>query len=697
MEKKRMIREKGNVPPKEERRSPRFVGATEGLGIFDCANHRLDASVFNESRRKLLDYANINFDRAGDIVEFEKRHKIREPPMPRIIEAERTVEAEKAVEAGKTKKATAPPKASGRSLRNNQKQQEEVEADEEEEEEEENDTPEEIVRLNRINFARYEKQILRHDEECSKAQYNEHKLYGVIMGQLTPAMIHKLKEDDRYNIYHEQRDALKLWLEVKRLSLEDRAPPGANIFKRIEDARRIFNGIRQGFHESIGEFYDRFVTEVSAAELCGVKFGSQAIISEEDGDDFEEYRERELAMIFINKVDKKRYGNILDEWSNRAGDGEDIYPTSVTEALRRFSYRQESAPRSFGHHVAFTTQSESKPVFKCFFCEQPGHKKSDCPKLKEAYQMFEKKKKNEKQHSINTTQSNNNDKVEHSKQPKNNDSVERYGFVTVIDNVSAVFATINNKENQDFDILADNQANVSIFNNSIFLNNIRDISPIIIRGIGGGLRVTQIGQFEDFGEVYYHPDAPANVLCFNDLRKKYKVDYDQYNDCFLVNTGKTVITFSQKNKLYVFNPKEQCFVTTVSEMKQYYSKTELDRAEKAHKLFIRLGRPSLSSYQEMIKNNKILNCPVTTKDIENWINIEGKDLGTVKGRTTREKPKRVEPLTKINPYNHNNITLYMDVFFVEGVTFLISISNTHKSRYSKKKKFFLLNNFRKLN
>ena len=43
----------------------------------------------------------------------------------------------------------------------------------------------------------------------------------------------------------------------------------------------------------------------------------------------------------------------------------------------------------------------------------------------------------------------------------------------------------------------------------------------------------------------------------------------------------------------------------------------------------------------MIKNNMLLNCPVTVEDIDNCADIFGPDIHVLKGRTVRKQPIQV--------------------------------------------------------
>jgi hypothetical protein len=74
-------------------------------------------------------------------------------------------------------------------------------------------------------------------------------------------------------------------------------------------------------------------------------------------------RDQQLAIIFLNKLDKKKYGAMLEDWDYRLNDGEDVYPKTLNEAFRRVSNRKMD-PRNMhvaGQGVAFVAQESGKP------------------------------------------------------------------------------------------------------------------------------------------------------------------------------------------------------------------------------------------------------------------------------------------------------------------------------------------------
>ena len=113
-----------------------------------------------------------------------------------------------------------------------------------------------------------------------------------------------------------------------------------------------------------------------------------------------------------------------------------------------------------------------------------------------------------------------------------------------------------------------------------------------------------------------------------------------------------------------------------------HTKRQQDRPERARALHHAIGHPSVRDFKHIIQTNQIKNCPVTMDDIKTWLNICGKDVCALKGKTTRPKPNAA-----VNDYvevpaelieAHKGIELCADILYIDGVTFLTTISkNLH--------------------
>jgi hypothetical protein len=123
---------------------------------------------------------------------------------------------------------------------------------------------------------------------------------------------------------------------------------------------------------------------------------------------------------------------------------------------------------------------------------------------------------------------------------------------------------------------------------------------------------------------------------------------------------------------------EVAMLTTVSENKKLFTKRQVERAEKARDLCRVIGCPSIRDYKHIVQTDQIKNCPVTLEDIRVSERIFGQDMYAIKGKSTRSKPKVV-----INDYGEvpkelidaqKNVTLCVDIMFLDEVAFLVTVS-----------------------
>ena len=77
-------------------------------------------------------------------------------------------------------------------------------------------------------------------------------------------------------------------------------------------------------------------------------------------------------------------------------------------------------------------------------------------------------------------------------------------------------------------------------------------------------------------------------------------------------------------------------ITTVDDNKSKLSAHDFSRAKIARALQRRIGRPMTKEFIHYVTANFIPNCPITVQDIKNADFVWGPDLGSLKGKITRQ-------------------------------------------------------------
>jgi hypothetical protein len=446
--------------------------------------------------------------------------------------------------------------------------------------------------------------------------------------------------------------------------------------------------------------------------------------------ELERKEEQIIAQLFLKKLNRTRYGPMLTELDNKLKMyGEDRYPATLVDAYDMALNRKDARYRPEIHNrinqsrvsnsdqngVAFSTTSgsnrDSGPKVKgnpeinnsntsesdagadshnpggnkkgkCYFCKVFGHFKNECPMLKEAAKILQKDKKKCLVTFGEVSGVNDDD-----------DSYDVENTFTTIGS-SEIIAAVKRRLIEDGDILCDNQSSVSIFKDAKLLKNIRPAkSTMRVAGIGGSMLATQIGTFEGFGDVYYHPGSIANILCYHDIAQKFKVEYVREENLFRVSLPRGVVwDFKPKNKLYVFNPvikhnnasnsdkvvmavipNNSSLVETVNENRAKYTKEEVKRADEARELWKTLAFPSTKDFIWMLKNGKVLGTRIAIHDVLRMFNIYGTDCSVLKGRVVRKQPDKVI-IESIEREISGDLVVAVDIMFIDGVAFLVSIS-----------------------
>jgi hypothetical protein len=239
--------------------------------------------------------------------------------------------------------------------------------------------------------------------------------------------------------------------------------------------------------------------------------------------------------------------------------------------------------------------------------------------------------------------------------------------------------------------LLDNQSTCDIVSNPKLVNNIRQVEGYMQLATQAGSTTTN--WMADvpgyYRPVWFHPGGIANILSMVNMIAKYHVTYDSHEGehpnqfCVHKDDG-TIRKFLQsKRGLYYLDTatteNHTVLVTTVEENKSKYTNRDYSRAKLARQIQILVGRPELKDFLRYLENNALPNSPVQQQDAINALDIFGRDVDSLKGKITKQQLEAVlgavaNNLPRTIMATYREITLCIDIMFVNQIPFLMSIS-----------------------
>ena len=505
-----------------------------------------------------------------------------------------------------------------------------------------------------FGFARqtFNAKITTREKLFAKLQEDRIGLFFAIYGQLSEESKSKVHEDDDWEDVYDEKDPMRLWIIVG--ATHQGGATGIPVLDRL-NARNVYASLLQGPNEKCLAFKERTIDaliRLEAVEEAEVHDGLQ-------------------AADFIHRLDNRRYAELKADLYNDEKKGNHTFPQMLTAAFSLATNYMITVKGSGG-----ASHSESQNVFAVINADnswKPRPPKPTVPKPTQASNKAKKvdtKKKSggaKKESPTKSTEETRSCYICGKKGHLARDCPDHDGIeedeakahkAKVVAKKKKAFATLKAARERDSDdelvlvsakilalsangidldnvILLDNQATASIFRNSMYLHKIRTAAHSChIAGIGGSLEVTEVGDNDLCGEIWYHPDAVANVWSFDEAQQMYDITFDNKANKFFVHLGEGCkLQFDNYHGLYACTSKallqsSNVFVNTVEANEKLYTPREVRDAKLAKKLMQDLGYVSVSDQAVMVKD--LLNCPVTVSDVYRAAKIYGPDVASLK-------------------------------------------------------------------
>ncbi len=433
-----------------------------------------------------------------------------------------------------------------------------------------------------------------------------------------------------------------------------------------------------------------------------------------------------MAYLLIRNSDQAKYGSMMNGLVSQFSLQNNQYPKTCTTATDILSShrldnrgttnkKKWSKPKNNEDENASTqrTSEANETSFaqgnsdkSCYCCGKKGHLSPDCPQKNSIKKEDWAIRKSQTVYVQNEKQD---DHQDDDSVGDNVSTISRGSSKTI--GWSALL--IKQKESlytEDREIVSrmkncitlDTGSTLSIFSNPALVEGIRTSETTLALNTNAGVsHSNQEAIVPSFGKVYYDANAIANIFGFSDLKKKHRITYDSdKEDAFSVYMNDGVVKFEcSPDGLYQFKVSKQYrdtlikdqeqegtsnLISTVAENRAGYTQRQYERAKEARRLYHIVGTPTVENFKSLLRMNVIKNCPVTTEDVNIAEKIFGKDISSLKGKSTRRKPKPVRAdlieIPKELIEKHHEVELCMDTMYVNECGMLTAIDKSLKFR-----------------
>ena len=406
-------------------------------------------------------------------------------------------------------------------------------------------------------------------------------------------------------------------------------------------------------------------------------------------------QEKIRATTVFLAADEERYGDLRREVANAFLTGRDDYPKTIPEVLKMLNnYQRPSVSFSDSHQRPgnrhpqrkmrgrMFAQSESPATnyglwgknadsfyakVHCHMCGIPGHYKANCPVV------------------VNDDGSNLPTRTKMHLVADEEVSTRQ---------VHGIFLNQHDETHINPNlVLLDSASSHHLFHNEKLLTNVGPTTNgevLNMSSNGGSFQTIHKGKFGPIS-VWVNPNCLANVLSLALVSDEYRVTMDtEVEDAIFVHISERhrMKFIRVAHDLYACDVSELTysklenafsFLNTVSDNKRMYSIRDVRKADEAIALNRRINHAASEKFERILKDNLILNCPLTVGDARRSQKIYGPPLPPIKGRTRYQQPARITDPTIIpiplSMYEElKNVTLCIDFHYVNGVTVFHSIS-----------------------
>jgi len=425
--------------------------------------------------------------------------------------------------------------------------------------------------------------------------------------------------------------------------------------------------LRQGFRQPDPEFADEF-------RLCVSNMRTLQCTSDPTAE--------EQAIHFLTCINPKVHGEYVRDAINRERAAAGAIPATVAgvmDAARMFiPMPSRSASSTEGKQtLVYAGLTEAQKKKPCANCGETGHWAKECekPDTRDTEPAGAKKKSGKQTKAVFQARADSG-----LSSSDDEDDVGRGYHIQV-------YAARERKARRSDTFSIDSFADESFVMGEKHLDDGVD-EKTAVKGIHGVETLERRGTLPGIGPCIVSPGGGVNGIALCQLEARYEVLYIQ-NVCFRVivddqltlvfekdagsRAYSCVITSAVFDKLREAKPRfKYAMVSTVAEREAQHTKREVARAQEAQKMRRRLFYPSDGALVRTLQKGVMTNCDVTGRDVSVSVNIYGKDIASIKGKT-KDRGTVDDRLMRVPGMDRKEQRIYMDVFHWRGESFVLFV------------------------
>lgn len=221
-------------------------------------------------------------------------------------------------------------------------------------------------------------------------------------------------------------------------------------------------------------------------------------------------------------------------------------------------------------------------------------------------------------------------------------------------------------------IILDSGASVSVWSDTLPVDNIRQTRPITVHGLDGMISSDTWGEHRILGCGIIVAGMNINLVSLSEIEKRARVEYSQRNKGFKVTFSGTDPLYFDLNAEGLYQLRENAAAMLSSRLELHdtgeYTKREVDQARKARDLCKCLGHVGTEGLTRIIQSGTIVNMPVSVQDVKRADSIFGPCLSCALGKGTKRTDNYVpHGLQEPRVVNESTIEhLHADFVYIPG-------------------------------